>query len=110
MNFQNLFSPILTKAPDEQAAALVRVFLFRLTMDFLLLFGAERDHRVSSPQKLSLKSFSPPSHRIVTRSEPGCKVRARRNAAKTFAPELTPTSKPSSRASRLVISCASSVA
>src|SRR5205807_4083229 len=63
-----------------------------------------------SVQNLSLKYLSPPSQRIVTTTEPGGRRRATESAAKTFAPELTPTNKPSSRAKRRVIAWASSVA
>src|SRR5260221_6702164 len=60
-------------------------------------------------QKRSLRYLSPPSHRMVTTTESGGRLRASARAATTFAPELPPTNKPSSRDSRRVIACAASV-
>src|SRR5258708_6961635 len=62
-----------------------------------------------SAQKRSLRYRSPPSQRIVTTTECGGSLCANASAANTFAPELTPTNKPSSRASRRAIAWACSV-
>src|SRR5205807_7785205 len=63
-----------------------------------------------SAQKRSLIYLSPPSQRIVTTTDSGGSSRASARPATTYAPALMPTNKPSSRARRRVIACASSVA
>src|ERR1051325_422386 len=108
IDFGDKLAPVFGKAAEEQPATLVRILRFAVTTDFVSLLCFERNHRACSPQKLSLKYFSPLSHRMVTTTEPGAKVRASLKAAKTFAPELMPPSSPSSRARRRVISCAAS--
>src|SRR5688572_28353283 len=62
--------------------------------------SATVDH---SFQKSSFIYFPPPSQRIVTTTASPSNFRASSTAANTFAPELGPTKRPSSRASRRVI-------
>src|SRR5262249_49925904 len=78
---------------------------------------AQLPHRVlvflqplGSVQNRSLMYLSPPSQRIETTTESRESFCASVKAARTLAPALTPTNKPSSRARRRVIACASSVA
>src|SRR6185369_8532742 len=70
-----------------------------------LIFAALREKIYSS-----LKYRSPPSQSTVTTIAGSRNDAATRQAAKTLAPELGPTSNPSSRANLLVINNASSVA
>jgi hypothetical protein len=44
MNFNDKFVPVLVEATNEQPAALVRIFLFRVPTDFVFLLRFERDH------------------------------------------------------------------